>query len=301
MVGGRRKVRKAVIPAAGLGTRFLPASKAVPKEMLPVVDKPILQYIVEEAAASGIEQVILVTGRQKTAMEDHFDVSCELEDALAKRGKTELLELCVKLRELLEVVAVRQHEPRGLGHAILCARGVVGDEPFAVMLPDDLVDGEGRPGLGQLIDVYEKYGEAVVGLIEVPAHQISWYGIVKREPVAPHLYRVWDMIEKPQPEAAPSNLGIVARYVFPPEIFRAIAETRPGWGGEIQITDAIRKLAEERPVYGWVFQGPRFDAGDKLGFLEATLHYALKHPELGEHFRSLLLERAQSLLKGKAG
>jgi len=301
MIRGNRPIRKAVIPAAGLGTRFLPASKAIPKEMIPVVDKPILQYIVEEAAASGIEQVVLVTGRQKTAMEDHFDVSGELEDALKQRGKDALLELCVKLRELVEVIAVRQHEPLGLGHAILCGKGVVGDEPFAVMLPDDLVDGEGRPGLRQLLDVYEERGEAVVGLIEVPLHQISWYGIVKHEPVAPHLYRVWDMIEKPRPEEAPSNLGIVARYVFPPEIFRTIAETKPGWGGEIQITDAIRRLAGERAVYGWVFQGRRFDAGDKLGYLEATLHYALKHPELGERFRSLLLERAQSLSGGKAG
>ena len=297
----KKRIRKAVIPAAGLGTRFLPASKAVPKEMLPVVDKPILQYIVEEAAASGIEQVILVTGRQKTAMEDHFDVSYELEDMLKQRGKTALLEQCVKLRELVEVVTVRQHEPLGLGHAILCGRGALGDEPFAVMLPDDLVDGAGRPGLRQLIDVYEKYGEAVVGLIEVPAHQMSWYGIVKHEPIAPHLYRVWDMIEKPRPEEAASNLGIVARYVFPPDIFSAIAATKPGWGGEIQITDAIRKLASEQTVYGWVFQGQRFDAGDKLGYLEATLHYALKHPELGERFRSLLKERAKNLPKGKAG
>ena len=177
------RIRKAVIPAAGLGTRFLPASKAVPKEMLPIVDKPILQYIVEEAAASGIEQVILVTGRQKTAMEDHFDVSYELEDTLRKRKKPKLLEMCRQLRELVEVVTVRQHQPLGLGHAILCAKAAVGDEPFAVMLPDDMVDGEGKPGLKQLIEVYEERGEAVVGLIEVPPHQISWDGIVKHEPV----------------------------------------------------------------------------------------------------------------------
>jgi len=301
MAKAHQRVRKAVIPAAGLGTRFLPASKAVPKEMLPIVDKPILQYIVEEAAASGIEQVILVTGRQKTAMEDHFDVSYELEDTLQKRNKPQLLELCRQLRELVEVVTVRQHEPLGLGHAILCAKGAVGDEPFAVMLPDDLVDGEGKPGLKQLLDVYDERGEAVVGLIEVPPHQLSWYGIVKHEPVRKNLYRVWDMIEKPKPEQAHSNLGIVARYVFPPEIFPAIEETRPGWGGEIQITDAIRKLASERAVYGWVFQGMRFDAGDKFGYLEATLHYALKHPELGERFRLLLQERARSLSGGKAG
>lgn len=296
-----QRIRKAVIPAAGLGTRFLPASKAIPKEMIPVVDKPLLQYIVEEAAASGIEQVILVTGRQKTAMEDHFDVSYELEDTLRKRGKTALLEQCVKLREMVEVIAVRQHEPRGLGHAILCGRSAVGDEPFAVMLPDDLVDGEGRPGVRQLMEVYEERGEAVVGLIRVPAHQISWYGIVKHEPIAPRLYRVWDMIEKPRPEEAPSDLGIVARYVFGPEIFQAIAETKPGWGGEIQITDAIRRLASERTVYGWVFQGPRFDAGDKLGYLEATLHYGLKHPELGERFRGLLQERLSDAGGGKRG
>ena len=291
----KKRIRKAVIPAAGLGTRFLPATKAIPKEMLPVVDKPILQYIVEEAAASGIEQVILVTGRQKTAIEDHFDVSYELEDTLRRRGKDRQLELCVKLRELVEVVVVRQHEPMGLGHAILCGKGAVGDEPFAVLLPDDLVDGEGRPGIRQLIDVYEEYHEAVVGLIEVPPHQLSWYGMVKHEPVRKNLYRVWDMIEKPKPEDAPSNLGIVARYVFPPEIFRAIEQTPPGSGGEIQITDAIRRLAGERTVYGWVFQGQRFDAGDKFCYLEATLHYALKHPELGERMRALLLEQARSL------
>jgi len=293
MIRGLKRIRKAVIPAAGLGTRFLPASKAIPKEMIPVVDKPILQYIVEEAAAAGIEQVILVTGRQKTAMEDHFDISCELEAALEKRGKTALLEMCRKLRDLVEVIAVRQHEPLGLGHAILCGKGAVGNEPFAVMLPDDLVDGEGRPGVKQLMDVYDRYGEAVVGLIEVPPHQLSWYGIVKHEKVEPNLYRVWDMIEKPKPEEAPSNLGIVARYVFPPEIFAAIEKTSPGWGGEIQITDAIRRLAAERAAYGWVFQGPRFDAGDKFGYLEATLHYALKHPELGERVRGLVREQAK--------
>jgi len=299
MAKAKKRIRKAVIPAAGLGTRFLPASKAIPKEMLPVVDKPILQYIVEEAAASGIEQVILVTGRQKTALEDHFDVSYELEDTLRKRKKDRLLEMCRQLRDLVEVVAVRQHEPLGLGHAILCARLAVGDEPFAVMLPDDLVDGEGRPGIKQLMEVYEERGEAVVGLIEVPPHQISWYGIVKPKPVAKNLYRVWDMIEKPKPQEAHSNLGIVARYVFPPAIFRAIEETRPGWGGEIQITDAIRRLAGERPVYGWVFQGRRFDAGDKFGWLEATLHYALKHPELGGRFRALLLDQARRLARKK--
>ncbi len=289
------RIRKAVIPAAGLGTRFLPASKAIPKEMLCLVDKPIIQYIVEEAAEAGIEQVILVTGRGKSAMEDHFDISYELEDSLRRRGKSELLDLCERVHGLVEVIAVRQHEPRGLGHAISCAKPVVGDEPFLVMLPDDIVDNPGNSCARQLIDIYRKYQAAVVAIMEVPPHMISLYGIVKYEHVERNVYRIWDMIEKPEPSEAPSNLGIVTQYLFPSEIFDAIAETAPGIGGEIQITDAIRKLASEKAVYGCKFEGQRFDAGDKFGYLEATVHFALKHPELGERFSAWLKKKAAEI------
>ncbi len=288
-------IRKAVIPAAGLGTRFLPATKSIPKEMLPIVDKPILQYIIEEAVQSGIEQIVLVTGRQKQAMEDHFDISYELEDILAKKGKDEMLETCKKISSLAEIVSVRQHKPLGLGHAIGCAKQVVGNEPFLVLLPDDMIYNPEYPGSKQLMDVYEKYGGGVVGLIEVPPHQISWYGIVKFEWVDGNVCRVWDMIEKPKPEEAPSNLGIVSRYVFPPEIFKHIENTKPGHGGEIQITDAIRSLAAKGDVFGCKFEGQRFDAGDKLGFLEATIHYALEHPQIRESFRELLKNKAKDL------
>jgi UTP--glucose-1-phosphate uridylyltransferase len=289
------KIRKAVIPAAGMGTRFLPASKAIPKEMLCLVDKPIIQYIMEEAAEAGIEQVVLITCRGKSTMEDHFDISYELEDALRSRDKSDLLELCERVHQLVEVIAVRQQEPKGLGHAIFCAKPVVGDEPFLVMLPDDIVDNPGYPCSRQLIDVYQKYQGAVVAIMEVPEHMISRYGIVKHEHVEGNVYRIWDMIEKPEPSEAPSNLGIVAQYLFPPEIFDAIAETSPGIGGEIQITDAIRRLASERTVYGCKFEGQRFDAGDKFGYLEATVHFALKHPELGERFSAWLKKKAQEI------
>lgn len=281
------KIRKAVIPAAGLGTRFLPATKAIPKEMIPVVDKPLIQYMVEEAAASGIEQVILVISRGKEALCNHFDAAPELEASLRAKGKPSLLTMCEGLRGLAEIIAVRQHQPLGLGHAIGCARGAVGREPFVVLLPDDMIDNPEKPACRQMIEVYEKYGKSVVALLDTPPHQVSWYGMIKFEPVSERVVRVLDCIEKPKPEQAPSNLGIVSRYLFTPEIFDAIAATPPGIGGEIQITDAIARLAKSQGVYGLVFEGDRFDAGDKLGFLEATLHYALTHPELGPRFREM--------------
>jgi len=290
-----KKVRKAVFPAAGLGTRFLPASKAIPKEMLNIVDKPSIQYIVEEAVASGVEQVILVTARGKSALEDHFDKAFELEYLLKERGKKSLLEMSRKLWKMVEVVSVRQHEPLGLGHAFSCAKKVVGDEPFLGMLPDDIVHNPEYPCARQLIDVYEKYHCSVVALMKTPPHLIDKYGMVVFEKVDKNVVKVFDCIEKPKPEDAPSDLGIVARYLFTPEIFQALEETKPGVGGEIQITDAIANLARKGRVYGCIFEGERFDAGDKFGYLEATIHFALHHPELGPRFRAWLKDYAQKL------
>lgn len=288
--GARVKVRKAVFPAAGLGTRFLPASKSIPKEMIPVVDKPVIQYIVEEAIASGIEQIIFVTARGKSALEDHFDKAYDLEDLLEKRGKKELLEICQELWKKVELVSVRQREPLGLGHAFYCARNVVGEEPFLGMLPDDMVDSPGYPCGQQLIDVYRKYQCSVVALMKTPPELMEKYGMVKFQQVEKKVVQVLDCVEKPKREEAPSDLGIVARYLFTPEIFEALSETKPGALGEIQITDAIARLARKGRVYGCIFQGERFDAGDKLGYLQATIHYALKHPELGDRFRAWLKE-----------
>jgi len=291
----KSKVRKAVFPAAGLGTRFLPASKAIPKEMVSVVDKPVIQYIVEEAIESGVEQIILVTARGKGAMEDHFDKAYELEDLLEKRGKKALLKTCQELWQKVEVVSVRQHEPLGLGHAFYCARNLIGDEPFLGMLPDDMVDSPGNPCAKQLIDVYNKYQCSVVALIKTPPELIDKYGMIVFKPVEKNIVQVLDCVEKPKPEEAPSDLGIVARYLFTPEIFEALEETKPGALGEIQITDAIARLARKGRVYGCIFQGERFDAGDKLGYLQATIHYALKHPELGVRFRTWLKEFSRKL------
>mgnify|MGYP000120851412 CR=1 FL=1 len=285
------KIRKAVIPAAGLGTRFLPATKAMPKEMMPIVDKPIMQYMIEEAAASGIEQVIIVTSRGKESMVNHFDAMPELEDTLEKKGKKKMLEEVQRLRTLCEIVTVRQHRPLGLGHAIGCAKGAVGDEPFVALLPDDMIDNEKYPACRQLMDVYDKYGKSVVALLVTPEYQLSWYGMVKYEKVTDKIVNILDAVEKPKPEEAPSNLGIVSRYLFTPDIFEAIEQTPPGIGGEIQITDAIKRRAREGRMMGLVFEGERFDAGDKYGFLEATVHYALKHPELGPRFREMVREK----------
>jgi len=285
------KVRKAVFPAAGLGTRFLPATKAQPKEMLPLVDKPLIQYGVEEAIHSGVQNIIIVTGRGKTAIEDHFDVSFELEHLLETRNKKDLL-ATVRAISDINVSYVRQKEALGLGHAVLRARELVGDEPFAVILSDDVIDAE-VPALRQLLDVYEFYGAPVLALMEVPRDSISAYGVVDAEPVSHHgggdrLYRIRNLVEKPKPQDAPSNLAIIGRYVLTPEVFRSLETIEPGSGGELQLTDGLKHTLRSRPIYGYRFEGTRYDAGDKLGFLKATVEFALKRYDLGEAFRAYL-------------
>jgi len=286
------KVRKAVFPAAGLGTRFLPATKAMPKEMLPVVDKPIIQYGVEEAIQSGVQNIIIVTGRGKSAIEDHFDVSFELEHLLETRGKKDLLATVHAVSDMINVAYVRQKEALGLGHAVLRASELVGNEPFSVILSDDVIDGE-TPCLRQLIDIYEFYGAPVLALMEVPRENVSAYGIVDAEPVSHHggrdrLYRIRNLVEKPKQSDAPSNLAIIGRYVLIPEIFASLEAIEPGSGGEIQLTDGLKHMLRSRPIYGYKFEGTRYDAGDKLGFLQATVEFALKRHDLGEEFRAYL-------------
>lgn len=282
-----QKVRKAVFPAAGLGTRFLPATKASPKEMLPLVDKPLIQYVVEEAVASGIESVIIVTGRGKAAIEDHFDISYELEKLLEERGKQNELKAMRAISEMARVSYVRQREALGLGHAVLQARDLVGEEPFAVMLSDDIIDSQ-TPALKQLLDVYEKYDAPVVAVFEVAGEAISRFGVIAGEEVEDGVFKITDMVEKPPAAEAPSDLAIIGRYVLTPDIFDEIATTRPGAIGEIQITDAMRSLLKKRPFYGVRFEGKRHDAGDKLGFLMATVEFALKHSDLAPEFRDYL-------------
>jgi UTP--glucose-1-phosphate uridylyltransferase len=282
-----KKVRKAVFPAAGLGTRFLPATKASPKEMLPLVDKPLIQYVIEEAVASGVESVIIVTGRGKAAIEDHFDVSFELEKVLEERGKEAELKAMRAISELARVCYVRQQEALGLGHAVLQARDLVGNEPFAVMLSDDIVDSE-TPALRQLLDVYEEYDAPVIGTMQVAGEAISRFGVIDGEEVKEGVYKINDMVEKPSFAEAPSDLAIIGRYVLTRDIFEDIEKTRPGAIGEIQITDAMRALLKKRPFYAVRFKGTRYDAGDKLGFLIATVEFALKHDELAPEFREYL-------------
>lgn len=287
-----QKVRKAVFPAAGLGTRFLPATKAQPKEMLPLVDKPLIQYGVEEAIHSGVQNIIIVTGRGKTAIEDHFDVSFELEHTLDTKNKKDLLAVVRSVSDMIDVAYVRQKEALGLGHAVQCARQIVGPEPFAVILSDDVIDAE-VPCLRQLLDIYEFYGASVVALMEVPPENISAYGVVDAEPVEHNgghdrVYRIRNMVEKPNPQDAPSNLAIIGRYVLTSEIFDSIETIGPGRGGEIQLTDALKHLLRNRPVYGYRFEGARYDAGDKLGFLKATVEFAMKRHDLGGPFRDYL-------------
>ncbi|KKM11064.1 UTP--glucose-1-phosphate uridylyltransferase [Clostridiales bacterium PH28_bin88] len=283
-----KPVRKAIIPAAGLGTRFLPATKAQPKEMLPIVDKPTIQYIVEEAIASGIEDIIIVTGRGKRAIEDHFDRSIEMEVALEQKGNHELLGLVREISELVDIHYVRQKEPRGLGHAVWCARKFIGDEPFAVLLGDDVIDSR-VPCLKQMLDVYELCGGTVLGVQEVRVEDTGKYGIVRPEHVGPGLYRVQDLVEKPRPDEAPSTLAVLGRYIIEPEVFDFLERQEPGAGGEIQLTDALRSLAKERPMYAYVFEGRRYDVGDRLGFLQATVEFALQREDLREPFRQYLL------------
>jgi UTP--glucose-1-phosphate uridylyltransferase len=286
------KVRKAVFPAAGLGTRFLPATKAQPKEMLPIVDKPIIQYGVEEALHSGIQNIIIVTGRGKTAIEDHFDVSFELEYLLDSRCKKELLAIVRGISDMISVSYIRQKEALGLGHAVLRAMELVGDEPFSVVLADDVIEAE-TPCLRQLLDVHQFFGAPVLAVMEVPRESISSYGAIEAEPVAHNgshdrVFRIRNMVEKPRAEEAPSNLAIIGRYVLTPEIFESLQAIDPGSGGEIQLTDALKHLLHHRPVYAYRFEGTRYDAGDKLGFLKATVEFALRRHDLGGPFREYL-------------
>jgi UTP--glucose-1-phosphate uridylyltransferase len=287
-----RKVRKAVFPAAGLGTRFLPATKAMPKEMLPLVDKPLIQYGVEEAKHSGVQNIIIVTGRGKSAIEDHFDVSFELEHLLETRHKKDLLATVRAVSDLIDVSYIRQKEALGLGHAVLRARELVADEPFSVILSDDIIDSE-TPCLRQLLDVYEFYSAPVLALMEVPRENISAYGVVDAEPIAHNggggrLYRIRNLVEKPKTADAPSNLAIIGRYVLTPDIFNSLETIEPGSGGEIQLTDGLKHMLRSRPIYGFKFEGTRYDAGDKQGFLQATVEFALKRHDLGPAFRDYL-------------
>jgi UTP--glucose-1-phosphate uridylyltransferase len=280
-------VRKGVFPAAGLGTRFLPATKAQPKEMLPLVDKPTIQYVVEEAVASGLGELILVTGRNKRAIEDHFDAAFELEYYLQDRGKMEELAQIRTISELASVSYVRQKEPLGLGHAILVARALVGDEPFGVFLGDDIIVAE-TPCMRQLLDVYARYAGPVVAVMRIPGEDIGRYGVISAKPLGGNVYEVLDMVEKPAPKDAPSDLAIIGRYVLTPDLFPILADTPADSKGEIQLTNGLRTLRQRRPIYAVEFEGKRYDTGDKLGFLKATVDFALARPDLQEEFRAYL-------------
>jgi len=273
------KVKKAIIPAAGLGTRFLPATKAMPKEMLPIVDKPTIQYIIEEAIESGIEDIIIVTGKGKRAIEDHFDHSFELEQNLFDNGKFDLLTEVQKSSQLVDIHYIRQKEPKGLGHAIWCARKFIGDEPFAVLLGDDIVQAE-KPCLKQLIEQYDQYKESIIGVKTVPNNDVSRYGIVDGDLVSDGLYKVSNLVEKPKKEEAPSNLAIMGRYILNPRIFEILTNQKPGAGGEIQLTDAIKGLNQYEAVYAYDFEGIRYDVGEKIGFIKTVTEFALQREEL---------------------
>ncbi|MBE6046859.1 MAG: UTP--glucose-1-phosphate uridylyltransferase GalU [Clostridium sp.] len=277
------RVKKAIIPAAGLGTRFLPATKAQPKEMLPIVDKPTIQYIIEEAIASGIEEILIITGRNKKCIEDHFDKSVELEMELEKAGKSELLELVRDISDMVDIHYIRQKEPKGLGHAIHCAKTFVGNEPFAVLLGDDVVHSE-VPCLKQLINCFDEYKTTILGVQSVPEENVSKYGIVDGIHIEDRVYKVKDLVEKPSKEDAPSNIAILGRYIITPQIFEILENTKPGKGGEIQLTDALKILISQEAMYAYNFEGKRYDVGDKLGFLQATIEYALRKSELREPF-----------------
>jgi UTP--glucose-1-phosphate uridylyltransferase len=281
------KVRKGVFPAAGLGTRFLPVTKAQPKEMLPLVDKPTIQYVVEEAVAAGLNELVIVTGRGKRAIEDHFDAAFELEYYLADRGKVDELAQIKTISELASLCYVRQKEPLGLGHAILCARSLVGDEPFGVFLGDDIIDAP-VPCMRQLLDVFERHQGPVIAVERVPRERIHQYGVIAGRPLGDGVYEISDLVEKPKTEEAPSDLAIIGRYVLTPDLFAILAETAPDRRGEIQLTDALRRLRERRPMYALAFEGKRYDTGDKLGFLKATVEFALARPDLADEFRAYL-------------
>jgi len=286
-------VRKAIIPAAGLGTRFLPATKAQPKEMLPIVDKPTLQYIIEEAVDSGIEEILIITGRNKKSIEDHFDKSVELELELESKGKQDLLEEVRKISNMVNIHYIRQKEPKGLGHAIYCAKSFIGNEPCAVLLGDDIVYSE-KPCLKQLIEVYEYYNSSVLGVQQIEQKDVHKYGIVDGQKIDTTVSRVNRLVEKPKTEEAPSNIAILGRYIITPAIFDILENTQPGANGEIQLTDALNQLSRTEAVYAYEFSGRRYDVGDKLGFLEATVEYALRRDELREPFLNYL----NSILKG---
>ena len=284
------KIRKAVIPVAGLGTRFLPATKTVPKELLPIIDIPSIQYVVQEAVDAGIQEIIFVTGRGKDGIEDHFDEAPELEQILADRGQTATVDMLRRIAEMTEVVSVRQKKPLGLGHAVLCARDLVGDEPFAVMLADDLIDAE-TPGIRQLVEIFTETEESVVALMKVPREEVHQYGVIKGTEVKPRLYAVEGTVEKPAAKEAPSQLAIIGRYVLRPEIFSILQKIPPGRGGEIQLTDGLARLVQQRKIFGCEFTGDRYDIGDKFGFVRATVAYALKRKDL----KDKLVEYLKSL------
>lgn len=282
-----KEITKAVFPAAGLGTRFLPATKASPKEMLPLVDKPLIQYVVEEAVASGIEEVVVITGRGKRAIEDHFDVAFELEEDLKAKGKHKLLSEVQHIANLVTFCYIRQKKALGLGHAVLTAKRVIGEEPFAVLLGDDIIDSD-VPALRQMMAVYKRYPATILAIQKVPKAQTQNYGIIDAKRIEDGIYLVKDLVEKPLPDEAPSNLAIIGRYILTPEIFAALEQTKPGKGGEIQLTDGLRLLMEKQPIYAFEFTGTRHDAGDKLGFLKATVEFGLKNEEFGAEFRNYL-------------
>ncbi len=288
----KKTVKKAIIPAAGLGTRFLPATKSQPKEMLPIVDKPTLQYIIEEAINSGIEEILIITGRNKKSIEDHFDKSVELELELQQKGKTEMLEMVQEISNMVNIHYIRQKEPKGLGHAIHCAKSFIGDEPFAVLLGDDIVDSD-TPCLKQLIDAYDEYKTSILGVQEVAKEDTNKYGILDCKYIEDRVYKVKDMIEKPSIEEAPSNIAILGRYIITPAIFEILENQAPGKGGEIQLTDALKTLASHEAIYAYNFDGRRYDVGDKLGFLEATIDFALKR----ENLKDGLMNYMQNIVK----
>lgn len=282
-----KQITKAVFPAAGLGTRFLPATKASPKEMLALVDKPLIQYVVEEAVESGIEEIVLITGRGKRAIEDHFDVAFELEEDLKSKGKHKLLSEVQRIADLVTFCYIRQKKALGLGHAVLTSRRIVGNEHFAVLLGDDIINA-GTPALRQMMEIYTRYPATILAIQEVPHSETRHYGIVDVEKIEDGLFLVKDLVEKPSPESAPSNLAIIGRYILSPEIFACLEQTNPGKGGEIQLTDGLKLLMQKQPIYAYQFRGVRYDAGDKLGFLKATVEYGLRNPEFGCEFKNYL-------------
>ncbi len=287
----KQTITKAVIPAAGLGTRFLPVTKASPKEMLPLVDKPLIQYVVEEAVAAGISQIIIITGRGKRAIEDHFDISFELEEILKNTGKDDYIRDLRKISDMADFCYIRQSQPQGLGHAILCAKHLIGDEPFAVLLGDDIVDND-VPALKQMIDVYERTPAPIIGVQQVDPSEVYQYGILDAKPALDELYKINHLVEKPSVEEAPSDLAVIGRYILIPEIFDLLEKTKPGKNNEIQLTDALNDLTALRTMYGYQIKGNRYDAGDKLGFLQATVQMALKNSNLGEPFKQYLKKLA---------